>query len=149
MAGRHKKQRRIALAGVLFLIVIAFILKPPFVVRPLPGANGASNGGQPVESAAAKFVDPIWTTKVLPVIEEKAEDITKVVPEIRTNPDSAGQKYGRREATNPYNYMVKGTGKVTEIKERISSRNRDRRSPGSGRESGHPDWARGPRNCLT
>jgi predicted lipoprotein len=116
VAGRHKKQRRIALAGVLILIVIAFILKPPFVVRPLPGANGSGNGGQPVESAAAKFVDPIWTSKVLPVFEEKAEDITKVVPEIRTNPDFAGQKYGRREATNPYNYMVKGTGKVTEIK---------------------------------
>ena len=52
---------------------------------------------------------------MLPTIQEKAQDIAKILPEIRADPEAAGQKYGRREATNPYNYMVKGTGKVTEI----------------------------------
>ena len=47
--------------------------------------------------------------------EEKAQDIAKILPEIRADPAAAGQKYGRRESTNPYSYIVKGTGKVTEV----------------------------------
>jgi predicted lipoprotein len=110
---RKKIYRRVAaLAGVI-LLAILIILKPPFVIRPLPGR--AQVGSQPAQSAAAKFVDPIWTTKVLPTIQEKAQDISKILPEIRADPNGAGQKYGRREATNPYNYMVKGTGKVIEM----------------------------------
>ncbi len=115
-AVQHKQRRRIAILCLFILLVITFAFKPPFVIRPLPSRNGTGGGAQSVQSAASKFVDPIWSSKVLPVFEEKAQDITKVVPEIRADPEAAGQKYGRREATNPYNYMVKGTGKVTEIK---------------------------------
>jgi len=110
---RRKIQRRIALLAGVILLAILLVLKPPFVIRPLPGRGPA--GAQPAQSAAARFVDPIWATKVLPTIQEKAQDIAKILPEIRADPNSAGQKYGRREATNPYNYMVKGTGKVTEM----------------------------------
>jgi predicted lipoprotein len=110
----HRKfQRRIAVLAGIVLLAIFLAIKPPFVIRPLPGR--AQPGSQPTESAAAKFVDPIWATKVLPTIQEKAQDIAKILPEIRADPDTAGQRYGRREATNPYNYMVKGTGKVTEV----------------------------------
>jgi predicted lipoprotein len=110
----HRKfQRRIAVLAGIVLLAIFLALKPPFVIRPLPGR--AQPGSQPTESAAAKFVDSIWATKVLPTIQEKAQDIAKILPEIRADPDTAGQRYGRREATNPYNYMVKGTGKVTEV----------------------------------
>jgi predicted lipoprotein len=111
---RRKKRRTIAIVGVLILIAIILIMvKPPFVVRPLPGR--AAPGSQPAQSAAAKFVDPIWASKVLPTVQDKAQDIAKILPEIRTDPNGSGQKYGRREATNPYNYLVKGTGKVTEL----------------------------------
>jgi predicted lipoprotein len=111
-AGQKRKTTRIVIAVVIALIGVSFVLKPPFVVRPLPGHETA--GAQPVENKAAIFVDGIWA-KLVPLFEDKAQDIAKVLPEIRANPDAAGEKYGRREATNPYNYMVKGTGKVTEI----------------------------------
>jgi predicted lipoprotein len=111
----RNKRRTVAIVGVLILLAIILIVKPPFVVRPLPGRAGTGAGSQPAQSAAAKFVDPIWTSKVLPIVEEKAQDIAKILPEIRADPNSAGQKYGRREATNPYNYMIKGTGKVIEM----------------------------------
>ncbi len=112
---RNKKRRRVAVLGGVILLAILFILKPPFVIRPIPGTTGTGANFQTVESAAAKFVDPIWSTKLLPAFDEKSQDIAKVLPEIRTDPNAAGEKYGRRESTNPYNYMVKGTGKVTEI----------------------------------
>ena len=117
-AGAGKKNNRppIVIAAAVVLIGILFEIKPPFVVRPLPGHEGATGGAgsQPAESTAAKFVDGIWD-KLGPVFDQKAQDIAKILPEIRANPDAAGEKYGRREATNPYNYMVKGTGTVAEI----------------------------------
>jgi Predicted periplasmic lipoprotein (DUF2291) len=96
------------------LVGILFAFKPPFVVRPLPGHEPTGAGSQPAETKAAQFVDGFWA-KLVPLFEEKAQDIAKVLPEIHADPNAAGEKYGRREATNPYNYMVKGTGKVTEI----------------------------------
>jgi len=111
---RRKNQRRNAILVGFVLLAILLMIKPPFVVRPLPGGAVRGSSSQPTQSVAVKFVDPIWTSKVLPTIQEKAQDIAKILPEIRADPNSAGQKYGRREATNPYNYMVKGTGKVTE-----------------------------------
>ncbi len=115
-SGRKRTRIRAAIAAaVVLLIGIFFAIKPPFVVRPLPGREGASGASsQPTPSKAAQFVDAFWA-KLVPLFEEKAPDIAKVLPEIHTDPNAAGEKYGRREATNPYNYMVKGTGKVTEI----------------------------------
>ena len=112
---RRKNRGRIVLLAVFVLVVILFALKPPFVVRRLADRTGPGSSAQTAQGTAARFVDPIWVSKVLPTIQEKAQDIAKILPEIRANPDSAGQKYGRREATNPYNYMIKGTGKVAEI----------------------------------
>jgi predicted lipoprotein len=112
---KRKTQARLVVLAFIIFFALLFILKPPFVVRPLVDQTSLGAGVQNAQGAAAKFVDPIWTSKVLPTIEEKAQDIAKILPEIRADPESAGQKYGRREATNPYNYMVKGTGQVTEI----------------------------------
>jgi predicted lipoprotein len=111
----RKSRTRIVILVLFVLFAIIFTLKPPFVVRPLVDPAGTGTSAQNAQSAAAKFVDPIWTSKVLPTIQEKAQDIAKILPEIRADPESAGQKYGRREATNPYNYMVKGTGQVAEV----------------------------------
>ena len=113
-AGQKKNRTRIVIAAVIVLIGVLFVVKPPLVVRPLPGHETTGAGAQPVENKAAKFVDGFWE-KLVPLFEDKAQDITTVLPEIRSDPNAAGEKYGRREATNPYNYMVKGTGKVTEI----------------------------------
>src|ERR1700722_8366522 len=112
---RPKSRVGIVILALCVLCAILFTLKPPFVVRSLKDSSGTGQAPQNGQGAASRFVDPIWTSKVLPTLEEKAQDIAKILPEIRADPETAGQKYGRREATNPYNYMVKGTGKVTEI----------------------------------
>jgi predicted lipoprotein len=105
----------------LFLAAIALlgflIWKPPFVVRPLPsskpGISGA--GGTPAANAATAFVDPIWDNKIIPAFINQAVDAKELLPAIQENPDQAGGKYGRREATNPYNYLIKGIGQVTAV----------------------------------
>ena len=111
LASTFRSSRWIWLAGAA-LVLLLLAVKPPFVIKPLarPGS-----GAQAVQSKGAQFADGVWDSKVLPAIQEKAQDIAKILPEIRADPAGAGQKYGRRESTNPYNYMVKGTGKVLEV----------------------------------
>jgi predicted lipoprotein len=114
-AGRRKSPVRIGIVVVAFLMIATLgVIKPPFVVRPLPGTAHADSASRPAESAAATFVDGFWA-KLVPLFQEKAQDIAKALPEMQATPSAAGEKYGRRETTNPYNYMVKGTGTVTEI----------------------------------
>jgi predicted lipoprotein len=115
LRARRKSHRKMVILALLVLLAIILTLKPPFVVRPLADRTVTGGGPRNGQGAASKFVEPIWGNKVLPTIQEKAQDIAKILPEIRADPETAGQKYGRREATNPYNYMVKGTGKVSEI----------------------------------
>jgi predicted lipoprotein len=109
---RARVPRWIWLAGGAALLVLLLIIKPPFVVKPLarPGSTSAAT-----QSKGAQVAEEVWESKVLPVIQEKAQDIVMVIQEIRADPAAAGQKYGRRESTNPYSYMVKGTGKVIEV----------------------------------
>jgi predicted lipoprotein len=103
---------------LIFAILLFALLvwKPPFVVRPLPNSrSGATNQAVSSPTGAAAFVDPIWASKVVPAFLEKAVDAKELLPAIQENPDQAGEKFGRREATNPFNYLIKGTGQVTAV----------------------------------
>jgi predicted lipoprotein len=101
---------------IVFAILVFFWFHPPFVIRPLPSATGSGTAGPAITpDPAVAFVEPIWATKVIPTILAKAVDAGTLLPEIHANPDAAGEKYGRREATNPFNYMIKGSGKVIEV----------------------------------
>lgn len=103
--------RWIWLVGAALLLLL-LIIKPPFVVKPLARTGSTSEAAQ---SKGAQFAEKVWESKVLPLVQEKAQDIAMIVQEIRVDPAAAGQKYGRRESTNPYSYMVKGSGKVLEV----------------------------------
>ena len=94
------------------LLLLLLIIKPPFVVKPLVRPGSTTEATQ---SKGAQFAEKVWDSKVLPIIQEKAQDIVTIVSEIRADPAAAGEKYGRRESTNPYSYMVKGSGKVLEV----------------------------------
>ncbi len=108
---------RTAISVLIACAIIAFIcLRPPFVIKPLrPVASSGPGAVTSTPDSANGFVEPIWNSKVIPTILTKAIDANVLLPEIRGNPETAGQKYGRREATNPFNYMIKGSGKVTQV----------------------------------
>lgn len=103
-----------ALVG--FAIIVFLCLRPPFVIKSLPpAASSGTAAAADTTSDPNSFVEPIWKSKVIPTILAQAVDAVVLLPEIRANPEAAGQKYGRREATNPFNYMIKGSGKVTQV----------------------------------
>ena len=110
------KSKPFLIALIALAIIVYVCFRPPFVIKPLqattgPGAIGLTN----TPDNASAFVEPIWKSKIIPTILSKAVDAAVLLPEIKANPDAAGQKYGRREATNPFNYLIKGTGKVTTV----------------------------------
>jgi hypothetical protein len=111
---------RIALSALVVSAIIVFLwLRPPFVIKPLqPAANSGTAAVSSTTNDANTFVDPIWKSKVIPTILVKAVDAVVLLPEIRANPEAAGQKYGRREATNPFNYMIKGSSPLDRYKRR-------------------------------
>jgi predicted lipoprotein len=90
------------------------IWKPPFVIRPLQ-SNNTGGANQSTTTGPAAFVEPIWDSKIVPTFLEKAVEAKELLTAIQGNSDQAGEKFGRREATNPYNYLIKGTGKVTAV----------------------------------
>jgi predicted lipoprotein len=110
-AARPRIPRWIWLVAAALLLLL-LIIKPPFVIKSLAKPGGTSEASQ---SKGAQFAEKVWDSKVLPVIQEKAHDIVTIISEIRADPAAAGEKYGRRESTNPYSYMVKGAGKVSEV----------------------------------
>ena len=103
--------------GLIVLAILVFLcLHPPFIIKPLKSTNASeTNGFTGTPNNANTFVEPIWKSKIIPTILDRAVDATVLLPEIRANPDAAGQRYGRREATNPFNYLIKGSGKVTQV----------------------------------
>jgi predicted lipoprotein len=100
---------------LLALPVLGLLIwKPPFVIRPLQ-SNKIGGANQSTTTGPAAFVDPIWDSKIVPTFLEKAVEAKELLTAIQGNSDQAGEKFGRREATNPYNYLIKGTGKVTAV----------------------------------
>ena len=108
--------RTLLIALLVCAILLFFWFHPPFVIRPLVSSKSPGNAGPATTpDPAVAFVEPIWSIKVVPTILAKAIDAATLLPEIHSNPETAGAQYGLREATNPFNYMVKGSGKVVQV----------------------------------
>ena len=86
-----------------------------WVVRPLNSETGKAQTGAAAFSAAT-YVDGIWASKVVPTIDQQAEDAGKVLAALAADPTSAKAQYGHQEGSGrPYNFMVKGDGKVLKV----------------------------------
>ncbi|MEV6495437.1 DUF2291 domain-containing protein [Actinoplanes sp. NPDC051633] len=78
-------------------------------------ASGTQEGGAaPFDPKT--YVDGIWASKVVPTVQQKANEVTTVSAAIAKDPEAAGKQYGTRSGTgSPYAFMVKGTGTATKI----------------------------------
>jgi len=73
----------------------------------------------------AAYVDGIWASKLIPTVDQKAVDLSKILAEMQ--PDAKGtaskdsliaiaQKYGLITVGEAHTYMVKGSGKIVDVK---------------------------------
>jgi predicted lipoprotein len=75
-----------------------------------PGTGGAQDAGSKLETMAQEM----WAAKVLPYFQEKAADLSALVPAIKTGIDNAGTQYGFRaggEGT-PWSFPVHFKGRI-------------------------------------
>jgi predicted lipoprotein len=62
------------------------------------------------------YVDKVWTPQAIAEFKAKAIDLRTLLPAIAADPEKAGKTYGRGGGEgNPWNYEVKGEGKVTAV----------------------------------
>jgi predicted lipoprotein len=65
---------------------------------------------------AKKYVDSIWSAKVMPTVHRKAVDIETLLAALAANPSAAAKKYGTTSGVgSPPAFLVKGTGTVAKV----------------------------------
>lgn len=66
---------------------------------------------------ADKYVDSIWNSTILTEIDKKATSITTIIVGLKSDKDGTDKKYGIKNGGdgNPYNFIVKGSGKVINV----------------------------------
>lgn len=66
---------------------------------------------------ADKYVDSIWNSTILTEMNKKATDITTIISGLKSDKDGTSKKYGVKNGGdgNPYNFIVKGSGKVINV----------------------------------
>jgi predicted lipoprotein len=123
VAGGPGKIRQVLAAVFAGIVGVALMLSLTgctlWTVRSLHPATGAAGGasaepGKPGFSPAA-YADSIWQSKVLPTVHEQAVDLPTLLAALKADPEGAKQKYGHHEGQRPYNFLVKGEGKVLTV----------------------------------
>jgi predicted lipoprotein len=113
--GRLAIQRRLAVIALL-AAAMAFLTGcsvPGLWTYQANGQSGSNSGA----FDAAQYVDGIWSSKVLPTVEQKAVDAATLLPVIKKDPAAAAQKYGIAASATGGSptFLVKGSGKVTKV----------------------------------
>lgn len=66
---------------------------------------------------ADKYIDSIWSSNILSEMNKKVIDITTIINGLKSDKDGTSKKYGIRNGgdENPYNFVIKGSGKVINV----------------------------------
>ena len=95
------------------MLIIAMVLLPACTlatVRSLDEDEAAKEGFNP-----ERYVDDIWTSQLIPTIQENAVEITELLAEIDANEDAAIERYGNRSGTGAFSFIVSGEAQVLTV----------------------------------
>lgn len=96
-----------------FLAVLSLILLSGCTIatiRPLDPTTGKPIiGDEDQQFNAANYVASIWDTQVIPLLQSDANDLGTVIDALQKDQSAASANYGRREGSQPFSFMVKGT----------------------------------------
>jgi predicted lipoprotein len=120
-------QRRLAiqLPGRLATILLVAVL--PLAGCSVPGlwtyesndqaAGASANGSTTGPFNATQYVDGIWSSKVLPTVDQKAVEAATLLPAIKADKAAAATKYGVAATATGGSptFLIKGSGKVTKV----------------------------------
>lgn len=108
----------IKLHAICLVPVIIFLLSGCTIVtvRPLDPTTGKPIiGNESQQFNAANYVASIWDSQVIPTLQSDAHDLLTVITALKANPATASEEYGRHEPSQPYSFMVTGTGTLVKV----------------------------------
>lgn len=103
---------QVAMSGMLAL-ALASTACVPWSVRPIDSNEGAAETAAALNPTA--YVNSLWSSKLLPAIENSAVDARTFLDAYAKSPEEALSRYGRRDANGPVYLAVKGEGRVISI----------------------------------
>jgi len=111
--------RKRILAVILATLLLCAVLTGCVKVVPLTSggtASGDVNGDDDSFDAQA-YIKGMFQTKAVPELEKKAVEFSTFMTESKGDFSTVGTKYGQRaDANSMYNFVIKGTASVEEVK---------------------------------
>lgn len=112
---RSRPARRLRLALLIgaAAVVGALLLARGITVVPDSEVANTDLAGNPTFEAKT-YVDSLWASQVLPLVQDKAADIATVLDALGKDADAAGAKYGHRPKSGdgPWNFVVHGEAMI-------------------------------------
>ena len=85
-------------------------------IRPLDPETGKAIIAEAQQSFdASSFVDENWEERIIPGIKNEAVDLATLLRALDQDQEAASAKYGYREGSRPYNFKVKGMGRIVYV----------------------------------
>lgn len=99
-----------------FKLLALFILIAGCEIRPLDPETGKAIIEEAQQAFDAhSFVEENWEARVLPTIRNDGVALDVLMAELGADQEAASATYGHREGTRPYNFIVRGMGRVVEV----------------------------------
>ncbi len=118
--------QRTVVAGVLAALCVglAGCSHVPGVYTYVPAGQAEADGGASGGALDPKaFVEGIWSSKVLPTVEEKAVEAATLLPALAADQTAASTTYGHQAGTgSPFAFLIKGSGSVTAVDAEVPTR---------------------------
>ena len=84
-------------------------------VRPLGSSDAAGSAAGPFDASA--YVESIWSSRVVPTVEQEATECAALLPSLKADPDGTVERLGRGSRASKY-FLVKGEGTVVSVDRR-------------------------------
>jgi predicted lipoprotein len=123
VAGLHRPGSCRTVAAITLLLVSLLCLAAcnPWTVRPLD-----SKEQKPAASSqqfnADSYVDSIWQGKVVPLVIEKAVDLSTLLTAFDADLEAAKKQYGSGESGGTIHFIIKGEGRISRVASRSQNR---------------------------
>ncbi len=103
----------LVLAAVLAVLALTGRLVTVRPIRPA-GTPAAEAAGGGAVFDKVQYVNGIWSSRIVPTVEQQAVPIDRLVPALRADPPAAVREYGH-DVGGADNFLVRFTGRVTKV----------------------------------
>jgi predicted lipoprotein len=111
---RHWSFRTVATIALFFLMQLSLTACKLWTIRPIESKE-QKPAARSQQFNADAYVDSIWESKLVPLVIEKAVDLSTLLSAFDADLEAARKQYGHDEASGAAHFIVKGEGRVSRV----------------------------------